>query len=157
MPRVDEDKREHTRKQKADHYARNRDRIIAQRATRLEQHREEERARRAARYEDHREERIAWQREYYWKNTDEHNARSRKRYATKLGVPSDGYPISEIFDRDGWVCQLCLEPVDPTLRYPDTMRVSIDHIVPISKGGHDTRDNVQCSHLRCNISKGNRV
>jgi 5-methylcytosine-specific restriction endonuclease McrA len=32
----------------------------------------------------------------------------------------------------------------------------MDHIVPISKGGTHTLDNVQMAHRFCNLSKGNR-
>lgn len=63
----------------------------------------------------------------------------------------------EVFDRDGWVCQLCNEPVDRDAEYPDPGYRSLDHIVPISKGGEHSRRNTQLAHLGCNVSKGNRV
>jgi 5-methylcytosine-specific restriction endonuclease McrA len=43
-----------------------------------------------------------------------------------------------------------------TLHYQHPKAVSIDHIVPLSLGGHNTKANVQLAHLGCNISKGNR-
>jgi 5-methylcytosine-specific restriction endonuclease McrA len=46
--------------------------------------------------------------------------------------------------------------VDPRLRHPDPMRVSLDHVIPISKGGSHTYANTQCAHLLCNIQKNNR-
>lgn len=63
----------------------------------------------------------------------------------------------EIFERDGWICQLCFEPIDPTLKDRHPRMASLDHIKPISKGGNHTRDNAQATHLRCNQSKNNRV
>jgi 5-methylcytosine-specific restriction endonuclease McrA len=42
------------------------------------------------------------------------------------------------------------------LRRPSPWSVSLDHIVPVSKGGTHTRDNVQAAHLRCNQAKGDR-
>ena len=63
----------------------------------------------------------------------------------------------EIFERDDYICQLCFEPIDPFLRWPDPLAASLDHITPISKGGNHTRDNAQASHLRCNLVKGDRV
>jgi 5-methylcytosine-specific restriction endonuclease McrA len=33
----------------------------------------------------------------------------------------------------------------------------IDHVIPISKGGTDTLDNVRPSHAKCNLSKGNKI
>lgn len=61
-----------------------------------------------------------------------------------------------IYERDKWVCQLCMKPIDRTLRYPDLMSASLDHIVPLSKGGANSAENFQASHLSCNISIGNR-
>lgn len=67
------------------------------------------------------------------------------------------YIREDIFERDNWTCQLCYEPIDPDLRYPDREAASVDHIVPVSLGGDDTTDNVQASHLACNAGKHNRV
>lgn len=62
-----------------------------------------------------------------------------------------------VFDRDGWVCQLCGEPVDPDLKGPDPQCASLDHIVPLSLGGDHSMENTQLAHLGCNASKGNRA
>ena len=63
----------------------------------------------------------------------------------------------EVFDRDRWVCQLCNEPVDRDAEYPDPGYRSLDHVVPISKGGEHSRRNTQLAHLGCNIAKSNRM
>lgn len=63
----------------------------------------------------------------------------------------------EVYERDGWVCGLCDEPVDSALRFPDPRSVSLDHITPVSLGGPHTRVNTRCSHLGCNSRRGNRV
>ena len=60
----------------------------------------------------------------------------------------------DIFERDGWTCALCHQPIDPDLMWPDPACATLDHIVPLSKGGQHTLDNVQAAHARCNISKG---
>ncbi|MDG1950486.1 MAG: HNH endonuclease signature motif containing protein [bacterium] len=49
-----------------------------------------------------------------------------------------------------------MKPIDRTLRYPDLMSASLDHVVPLSKGGANSAENFQASHLSCNISIGNR-
>jgi predicted nucleic acid-binding Zn ribbon protein len=63
---------------------------------------------------------------------------------------------SDIYKRDGWKCQICLKPIQPSLRFPDPNCASIDHIIPVSMGGTNRPENLQASHLRCNVSLGNR-
>ena len=62
-----------------------------------------------------------------------------------------------IFERDGWVCQLCGDPIDPDRQAPDLMSASLDHVVPLAARGEHTYENVQAAHLLCNIQKGART
>ena len=78
----------------------------------------------------------------------------RRRRRRLAEVPRDPYTKDSIAERDGYVCGLCGRSVDMSLKYPDRMSASIDHILPISKGGDDTLVNVQLAHLRCNLIKG---
>jgi 5-methylcytosine-specific restriction endonuclease McrA len=83
---------------------------------------------------------------------------SQTRYYRLLaGAKSEPYTREEIFERDGWVCQLCGEPVDSKLFVPDPKSASLDHRVPLSLGGDDTPSNVQLAHFGCNSAKCNRV
>lgn len=82
----------------------------------------------------------------------------KARYAkTRGAVDAEKFDYREIYDRDGWVCGICSEPVDPDLAWPDPMSVSLDHVTPVSRGGRHSRDNAQCSHLTCNVRKLDRV
>ena len=83
-------------------------------------------------------------------------AARRRRRARLATVASEPYADAEIADRDGWTCQLCHKRIGRSYRYPHPRSLSIDHIVPISKGGDDVKSNVQAAHLRCNIAKHNR-
>jgi len=109
---------------------------------------------------DHPEEFRASQRRndaYQYAKAPEKSADKKLARAARLaGRRVEKISRTKIFERDGWVCQICMEPIDRTLKKPDLMRASIDHIQPISKGGHHTVDNVQASHLLCNLRKGNR-
>ncbi len=60
-----------------------------------------------------------------------------------------------IFERDGWMCQICAVQVEQLRRWPDPWSASLDHVVPVSKGGSHTFENVQLAHLRCNMQKYN--
>jgi 5-methylcytosine-specific restriction endonuclease McrA len=63
----------------------------------------------------------------------------------------------EVFERDGWVCRLCDEMVDAELTHPDPQSKSLDHIIPVSRGGEHSRANTQLAHFRCNSSKNNKT
>lgn len=46
------------------------------------------------------------------------------------------------------LCALCDEPIEI---YQDS---SVDHIIPLSRGGKDVSSNVQITHTWCNNQKG---
>lgn len=83
-------------------------------------------------------------------------AHDARRRSSKLDPVIEIFDPYEVFDADGWVCQLCGGPVDPDLRAPDQYSVSLDHIVPMEHGGDHVRENVQTAHLTCNVAKGNQ-
>lgn len=76
-------------------------------------------------------------------------ARERDAYVGESFAPA------EILDRDGWRCGLCGKQIPKARMYPDPQSASIDHIVPLSRGGLHTRANVQAAHLGCNLTKSN--
>lgn len=56
------------------------------------------------------------------------------------------------------VCGICGQPVDMSLKFPNPMSKSIDHIIPIVRGGHPSDiDNLQLAHLSCNRAKSDGV
>ena len=64
-----------------------------------------------------------------------------------------GIDREAIFERDGWICQLCGKPVNPGIRFPDPMSPSLDHIHPLALGGQHIPDNLQLAHYGCNSRK----
>lgn len=96
--------------------------------------------------------------EAYTNRYHEQRKAAMKQYLNrKLALPYEEFTDIEIFERDGWVCQLCNEPVDPTLKWPDPLSKSLDHIVPLSVGGHHLRSNCQLAHVTCNVRKGAKI
>jgi len=55
-----------------------------------------------------------------------------------------------LFARDGNRCQYCGK------RFK-TSELSIDHVVPRSRGGHTAWPNVVCACMKCNVRKGGRT
>ena len=62
-----------------------------------------------------------------------------------------------ILRKTAMVCALCGMPLDKSLKYPDPMSISIDHIIPVKLGGKSTIDNLQATHLICNKEKGAKM
>lgn len=85
--------------------------------------------------------------------------RSGSDYRSRVLSP-DAYvehtPREKVFERDGWVCQLCGLPVDKALKFPDRASATLDHIVPLSQGGEHSMRNVQLAHFACNVGKSGR-
>ena len=62
----------------------------------------------------------------------------------------------EVYERDGWVCQLCKEPVDPDLPPSDAWGATLDHVVPQAwtlVPDHRS-DNLRLTHRWCNSVRG---
>lgn len=91
------------------------------------------------------------------RNSDYYAAKYKRRRAVRTGVEAEVFADAEIYVRDGWVCQICGEPIDRQAKAPAPLSRSLDHIKPISKGGPHTRANIQAAHLRCNNVKNDRV
>lgn len=68
----------------------------------------------------------------------------------------DDYTTFEIIERDAAICHLCKKKVNPHLSGMDRWGPTIDHLVPLSRGGTDVRSNVALAHRICNIRRGNR-
>lgn len=66
----------------------------------------------------------------------------------------ESFDPREVYDRDGWACGLCGEPVNPEAKYPDPMCPSLDHVIPLVAGGEHSRANTQLAHWYCNVRKG---
>lgn len=90
------------------------------------------------------------------RNPDSFKAADHRRRALKHGAGYEIFKDSEIFERDGWACQLCGDPIDRGAKAPEDLSVSLDHIVSLSNGGAHSRENSQCAHYLCNSRKGNR-
>lgn len=79
------------------------------------------------------------------------------RRVLAAGAESDKMTIADLLVRDERICQICGSLIPLDAAWPDPLSPSIDHIVPISKGGTHTFGNVQSAHLRCNMLKGDRT
>jgi 5-methylcytosine-specific restriction endonuclease McrA len=56
----------------------------------------------------------------------------------------------EILARDGLVCHICGLDVAPD-------DIHFDHVIPLSKEGMHSMDNIHVSHSKCNLKKNNKL
>ena len=56
------------------------------------------------------------------------------------------------------VCGICGKPVDKSIKYPDPMSPTVDHIIPVSRNGDPIAlDNLQLAHRYCNRMKSDKM
>ena len=101
----------------------------------------------------------AHQKRYRTGHPEERRVLRRQDRARRRNVPSEPYTTQQILERWGADCHICQEPID--LNAPRgagrgkgwERGLHLDHVVPISKGGPDTIENVKPAHGLCNIKK----
>lgn len=86
-------------------------------------------------------------RRYYANNKEkcfDHAARRRARIKGAYEEKVDRLAIAE---RDNWTCHICGKKVS-------RKDMSLDHLIPIAKGGKHCASNVKLAHLQCNRQRG---
>lgn len=77
------------------------------------------------------------------------NARTRKHRLRSASVDGERFTIRYIFDRDKGRCHLCRRSVKFS-------EATMDHIVPLVRGGAHTKANVALACRSCNCAKRDR-
>jgi len=65
--------------------------------------------------------------------------------------------IQAKWEASSGTCCLCGESINPDLKSPDPMSLTVEHKVPIARGGRHDIDNIDFAHRVCNSSKGART
>lgn len=96
-------------------------------------------------------------RKTYYKKDSRHAVLDRvhRRRAQKAGVEWEKVNLLEIFNRDP-NCPICKREMHMNTGQSDPRYVSLDHIVPLSKGGAHKADNIQLVCIECNRVKSNK-
>lgn len=81
---------------------------------------------------------------------------TRRQRAKRHGIEWDtNVSLGAVLERDGDACALCGGGMTRAVWGVYSAEVaSLDHIVPVSKGGSHTWDNVQAVHHLCNTRRG---
>ena len=86
-------------------------------------------------------------------NPDRRSARAHRYRARKLAAFVEDVGRVEVLERDGWVCHICGESIGKELEFPHHLYGTLDHVVPLNKGGLHCFDNVKAAHWICNSLK----
>ncbi|MBF6315035.1 HNH endonuclease [Nocardia farcinica] len=62
----------------------------------------------------------------------------------------------KVFERDRWKCHLCKRKVRRSAVVPHPLAPTIDHVIPLAKGGTHEPANCATAHYQCNSAKGDR-
>ena len=90
--------------------------------------------------------------------------RKESRLNKKNTIDTD-ITLAKLYIRDNGICHICNEPCDfNDKRITDEGHYivgetypSIDHVIPISKGGKHSWENVKLAHHKCNGIKSDRI
>lgn len=87
-------------------------------------------------------------------NPDKVNAKEARRRALKLSAFVEDVSLDVVIEIHGASCVVCKSGIDLSLRHPHPMSKSLEHVIPLARGGEHSYENCAPSHLRCNLSKG---
>lgn len=86
-------------------------------------------------------------------------ARKDKRIPQEQMIDKD-ITLEALYRRDSGVCYLCGEKCDWNDRDLFSVRdkyPTIDHIIPVSRGGLHSWDNIRLAHFKCNLDKSDEI
>jgi len=83
---------------------------------------------------------------------------SRRRRATRYGAKHiENVKLETLYIRDGGKCQLmCGRKLNLKRTVPHPLSATVDHIIPLSKGGEHSYKNTQLACFMCNYTKSDK-
>lgn len=75
----------------------------------------------------------------------------------QAGVRPSRIVVEQLVAIYGEVCYLCNEPIDMAIPRTSRMGATVEHIIPLSKGGTDELENLQLAHWICNNAKSDKL
>lgn len=88
----------------------------------------------------------------------------KRRIKIKSAMVDNDITVQALAERDNNICYLCNKPVDFSDYYDNGVAIicgnnypSIDHVIPLAKGGLHSWDNVKLAHRICNSKKSDNL
>jgi hypothetical protein len=91
------------------------------------------------------------------RNAHTYRQATRKIIARKRGVVHEDWTEKQLLETYGKDCYICNKAIDfnaPKRGIGSEYSFWPDHVIPTSRGGSNTLDNVRPCHAKCNRSKG---
>ncbi|PHE94706.1 hypothetical protein COF76_23130 [Bacillus wiedmannii] len=110
-------------------------------------------------YEKNKERRAEQKRKWEKENQEKRYSYGVKRRSLKHNVKFTPSQRTELLNKDNWTCQCCGIKVHDrrTGDWNTHDKAHIDHLIPLTKGGDSTPDNLQVLCRTCNIKKHNKT
>lgn len=94
--------------------------------------------------------------------TKEAHRRKAHRRRLQINATKEFYTERQVLDTYGYSCYLCNEAINFLAPRSAGKKgwergLHIDHVIPLSKGGSDTLENVRPTHGKCNLKKSNSM
>lgn len=90
-------------------------------------------------------------RQWYADNPERAREQSRRYQSRRFAAAIEDVSYPAILERDGMVCHICSDDI------PSMSDLHFDHVMPLSKGGAHSYDNIKPSHASCNMRKGAKI
>jgi 5-methylcytosine-specific restriction endonuclease McrA len=141
------------------HYSlKNKENMLIKRRILYAKNAENNRNKRKEYYALNSEKEKSYQRKHKKENPHLKRESERRRRANRFNNGFEYYKESEVLSLYGYVCHICNTDIDLAAPRLSGARgweagLHIDHLVPLSKGGSDTLDNVRPAHGSCNVKK----
>lgn len=149
--------REEMRRRRADDPDREREYMRAWRAANPDLVRAQKRAWNAANRERVRLHSVEAKRRWKLENKQRLKEYDLRRRATKVAAVIGEVDLEALWVEQDGRCGICRSSIDRSLKWPDPFSPSVDHIIPLVKGGAHSQENLQWACLVCNLSKGARL
>lgn len=101
-------------------------------------------------YEANREKLLERSKQWQANNRDQHHANLMARKTRKKNAFVERVRRDVLAKRDDWKCGICGDEVTRA-------DWTVDHVIPLAKGGEHSYANTQIAHRICNIRKGTKM
>lgn len=85
------------------------------------------------------------------------SAKYRRRYGLQRLKANRDYRKIDIFKRDSYICYICDKQLSPDTPWPDPLCPTIEHVIPLARGGADLESNVKTACWGCNNKKSTNM